>query len=78
MILWMRSLAYLKIVAYKGPFKNYVIPLLKVVFGSMCAKQGPFAAIMIQTTYVGVKPAVRIHSAIAAPSVPYLRRRLFS
>ena len=24
----------------KGPFKNYVIPLLKVVFRCMCAKEG--------------------------------------
>ena len=31
----------------KGPFKNYVIPLLKVVFGCMCAKEGAFAAMMM-------------------------------
>ena len=47
----------------KEPFKNYVIPLLKVVFGCMYA---PFAAMMIQTNQVGVKPTVRIHSAMAA------------
>ena len=34
----------------------YVIPLLKVVFGGMCAKEGSFAAMVIQTTKVGVKP----------------------
>ena len=40
----------LQILHLRGPFKNYVIPLLKVVFGRMCAKEGAFAAIMIQTT----------------------------
>ena len=30
-------------------FTNYVIPLIKVVFGCMCAKEGAFAAMMIQT-----------------------------
>ena len=31
---------------------------------------------MIQTTKVGVKPTVRIHSAIADRTLPYWRRRL--
>ena len=33
----------------KGPFKNYVIPLLKVVFGVFVCAGGAFAAMMIQT-----------------------------
>ena len=41
----------------------------------MCAKEGAFEAMMIQTAQVGVKPTVRIHSAIAALSLPYWRRR---
>ena len=40
------------------------------------AAEAAFAAIMIQTTLVGVKPTVRIPSAIAALSLPYWRRRL--
>ena len=33
----------------KGLFKNYVIPLLKVVFGVFVCAGGAFAAMMIQT-----------------------------
>ena len=53
----------------KGPFKNYVIPLLKVVF--CVSKKAHFAAMMMQATQVGVKLTVRIHSAIAALSLPH-------
>ena len=37
----------LMILRRKGPFKKYMIPLLKVLFGCMYAKEGAFEAVTV-------------------------------